>query len=159
MATRIVRKEKVWTYRNPMTGEVYGTAEGEYGYESLVDMKLTEKQQADVVAYLYSLDESNREWLDEYSDIEFDDLTLWYDVDDDTTIGTEATALLVGTWKEIEEEIDGDFFAVQAEVDGFGHDTSTIAIYQTYEEAKEYADEWGGEVVPQRWGFYKEQWG
>lgn len=158
MATRIVRKEKVWTYRNPMTGEVYGTAEGEYGYESLVDMKLTEKQQADVVAYLYSLDESNREWLDEYSDIEFDDSSLWYDVDDDTTIGTPSTALLVGVWKEIEEEIDGDFYAVQMRVDGFGHDTATCGIYQTYEEAKEHADRIDGEVVAQQWGEYYEQW-
>lgn len=48
-----------------------------------------------------------------------------------------------------------DYFSVQRHVDGFGNDTYTNACFPTYEEAVKYANEYGGTVVPQKWGeFY-----
>lgn len=51
-------------------------------------------------------------------------------------------------------EIEADYFSVQRMVDGFGYDTCTDACFATYEEAVKYIDEYGGTLVPQKWGYY-----
>lgn len=156
----IEKREKVWTFRNPATGEIFNQVHDEYGFDFVWEVELTEKQKVDIVDYLRSSFERYKD-ITCFSDIDTNnDDIIWYD--EDGLIGCNGErdkALFVGEWIIYEEEVDADFFAVQVNVDGFGHDTATYAIYQTYNEARMYADEWGGEVVPQQWGRYNEQWG
>lgn len=62
---------------------------------------------------------------------------------------------------------EGDFYALQAMVDGFGHDTSTVACFKTKQDAGNYinshlGDWWAKrhyEVIPQKWNKeYNEEW-
>ncbi len=62
---------------------------------------------------------------------------------------------------------EADFYALQVMVDGFGHDTSTVACFKTRQDAGNYinshlGDWWAKrhyEVVPQKWDKeYNEEW-
>jgi hypothetical protein len=59
-----------------------------------------------------------------------------------------------------EEVPDYDFYSVQEIVDGFGHDTSTVAIFRTEEECSQYLEKTGrGDLIKgQYWGEYEEEW-
>ena len=60
----------------------------------------------------------------------------------------------------------GNFYALQVMVDGFGHDTSTVACFKTKQDAGDYINSHGSdwwakrhyEIVPQKWGEYHEEW-
>ena len=53
------------------------------------------------------------------------------------------------------ENLDYDFYSVQACVDGFGNDTYTMAIFKTEEECKKYLDKHPYcVIVGQKWGEY-----
>lgn len=62
---------------------------------------------------------------------------------------------------------EGDFYALQVMVDGFGHDTLTVACFKTKQEAGNYINTHGSawwankvyKVVPQHWNTeYDETW-
>ena len=62
---------------------------------------------------------------------------------------------------------DYDFYSVQMLVDGFGHDTATMAIFKTKDECYKYLKKkkkiYGGHMTMiingQYWGEYEEEWG
>lgn len=87
--------------------------------------------------------------------IVFDDDFYW-DKDDETSRKTEFTFMHLYSETET-EPIDekADFFAIQEnDWDEWSH-TKTVAIFPTLEQAREYVDENGGEIVSQYWGKYR----
>lgn len=59
-----------------------------------------------------------------------------------------------------EEIPDYDFYSIQMIVDGFGHDTATVAIFRTKEECSQYLKKTGRKdlIKGQYWGEYEEEW-
>ena len=67
----------------------------------------------------------------------------------------------------LEQCEEGDFYSIQVMVDGFGHDTSTVACFRTKQEAGNFINSHGSDwwakkiytIVPQRWNkYFTEEW-
>lgn len=64
-----------------------------------------------------------------------------------------------------EDVPDYDYYSIQGEVDGFGHDTMTVAIFLTKQECINYItkctyeDKEKFKIIGQYWGQYNDYWG